>query len=118
MMPGFKRSDKAIVYPGERYTPRERVWKILDHQEADRVPAELGGCMSFITKQAYFRLKHYLSLQTFPFEVDYWPSGASYNPWWLPPIDETIYRIFRTDFRPMSLRYTRRIFTQTREKGL
>ncbi|WP_455281450.1 uroporphyrinogen decarboxylase family protein [[Eubacterium] cellulosolvens] len=107
MMPGFKRSDKAIVHPGEKYTPRERVWKILDHQEADRVPAELGGCMSFITKQAYFRLKHYLNLQTFPFEIDYWPSGSSYNPWWLPPIDETIYRLFRTDFRPISLRYSR-----------
>lgn len=107
MMPSYRRSDKAVVHPGEKYIPRERVWRILDHQEADRVPAELGGCMSFITKQAYFRLKHYLGLPTYPFEIDYWPSGASYSPWFLPPIDETIYRHYRIDFRPVSLRLTK-----------
>ncbi len=107
MMPSFRRGDKATIHPGEKYSPRERVWRILDHQEADRVPAELGGCMSFITKQAYFKLKHYLNLPTHFFEIDYWPSGASYNPWWLPPIDEAIYRHYRIDFRPVSLRLTR-----------
>ena len=54
--------EKAILHPGEKYSPRERLWKILEHQEPDRVTGELGGCMSFITKQAYFRLKHYLNL--------------------------------------------------------
>lgn len=112
MMPGFRRGDKAIIHPGEKYTPRERVWRILDHQEADRVPAELGGCMSFITKQAYFRLKQYLNLPVFPFEIDYWPSGASYNPWFLPPIDETIYRYYRIDFRPVSCRFTKPFVTK------
>jgi uroporphyrinogen decarboxylase len=107
MMPGYRRGDRAIIHPGEKYTPRERVWKILDHQEADRVPAELGGCLSWITKQAYFKLKHMLNLQTYFFEIDYWPSGASYNAFWLPPIDEAIYRHYRIDFRPVSLRFTK-----------
>ena len=100
-----RRGDPAIKYPGERYFPRERVWKILEHQEADRVPAELGGCLSFMTKQAYFKVKHYLNLPTYFFEIDYWPNGASYNSWWNPPIDEKIYRRFRIDFRPVSLAY-------------
>ncbi len=106
-MPSFRRGDRATIHPGEKYSPRERVWKILDHQEADRVPAELGGCMSFITKQAYFKLKHYLNLPTQFFEIDYWPSGASYSPWWLSPIDEAIYRHYRIDFRPVSPRLSR-----------
>lgn len=100
-----RRGDPAIKYPGERYFPRERVWKILEHQEADRVPAELGGCLSFMMKQAYFKVKHYLHLPTYFFEIDYWPNGASYNSWWNPPIDEKIYRRFRIDFRPVSLAY-------------
>ena len=98
---------KASLHPGEKYSPRERVWKILEHQEPDRVTGELGGCMSFLTKQAYFRLKHYLNLQTHSFEIDYWPAEASFNPWWQPKIDEKIYKYFRGDMRPVSFKLSK-----------
>jgi uroporphyrinogen decarboxylase len=99
--------EKATLHPGEKYSPRERIWKILEHQEPDRVTGELGGCMSFITKQAYFRLKHYLNLPTQFFEIDYWPSDASFNPWWQPKIDEEIYKYFRSDLRPVSFKLSK-----------
>lgn len=95
--------EKAPKCPGERYTPRERVWKILEHEEPDRVTAELAGCLSYITKQAYFRLKHYLHIPLKFTEIDFWPRPASYNPWWLMGNDEEIYRRFRIDFRPVGL---------------
>ncbi len=103
----FKKGNMAHIYPGEKYTPRERIWRILDHQEADRVPAELGGCMSFVTKQAYFRLKHYLNMPINSSDIDYWPSMMSYSSWWQPIIDESLYKYYRIDFRPVSLRIKR-----------
>ncbi len=99
--------EKATLHPGEKYSPRERVWKILEHQEPDRVTGELGGCMSFLTKQAYFRLKHYLNLPTQFFEIDYWPAESSFNPWWQPKIDEKIYKYFRSDLRPVSFKLSK-----------
>lgn len=99
--------EKSTLHLGEKYSPRERVWRILEHQEPDRVTGELGGCMSFITKQAYFKLKHYLNLPTHFFEIDYWPAEASFNPWWQPKIDEKIYKYFRSDFRPVSFRLSK-----------
>lgn len=111
-MEAISRGEKAIIYPGERYTPRERVWKILEHQEADRVPAELGGCLSFMMKQSYFNLKHYLHLPIFFKEIDYWPGGTHYTSWWTTPIDEKIYRRFRIDFRPISIRFPRPFIPQ------
>jgi len=99
------RVQKARKYPTEKYTPKERVLRILDHQEADRVTAELGGAMSYVTKQAYFKLKHHLGLPLLlGDEIDYWPRPSSYSSWWLPPIDEEIYRRFRIDFRPVRIK--------------
>jgi uroporphyrinogen decarboxylase len=99
--------EKAPLYSGEKYYPRERIWKILEHEEPDRVTGELGGCMSFLTKQAYFRLKHYLKLPTQFFEIDYWPAEVSFNPWWQPKIDEKIYKYFRSDLRPVSFKLSK-----------
>jgi uroporphyrinogen decarboxylase len=99
-----QRIKNANKYPGDRYTPRERVLKILDHEEPDRVTAELGGCMSFMTKQVYFKVKHYLGLPLKFDEIDYWPREASYSPFWAPRIDEEIYRRFKIDFRAVGIK--------------
>jgi uroporphyrinogen decarboxylase len=40
-------------------------------------------------------------------DIDYWPSLASYSSWWQPTIDERIYRHYRIDFRPISLKFSR-----------
>ncbi len=88
-------------------TSRERVLKILEHEEADRVPADFAACASSPTKQAYFKLKHFLHLPINFFEMDYWPNPASYSAMWFPPvIDEKIYKRFQIDFRPVGLKIT------------
>jgi uroporphyrinogen decarboxylase len=93
-----KKIEKARKFPGERYTPRERVWKILEHEEPDRVSADLS-----VMKQAYFNLKHYLHLPIKFTEIDFWPSAASYNPWWEIAPEEAICRRFRIDFRSVGI---------------
>lgn len=93
---------------GERlvkYTPRERVLKILEHEEADRVPADFGALMSWPMKQAYFNLKHFLHLPLSFDEIDFWPRTASYPGSYFPcVIDEAIYRRFHIDFRPVKVK--------------
>lgn len=86
------------------YTPRERVWKILEHEEADRVPADFAACMSWPMKQAYFKLKHFLHLPLDFSEIDLYPAPASYTGNYFPAaIDEEIYRKFQIDFRPVKM---------------
>ena len=46
----------------ETLTSRERVLKALNHQEADRVPLDLGGFQTGIHKKAYELLIEYLGL--------------------------------------------------------
>ena len=44
-------------------TPRERVRAALNHEEADRVPIDLGGsCVTTIAASTYAGLRHYLGL--------------------------------------------------------
>lgn len=43
-------------------TPRERLAKALNHQEPDRIPLDLGGVVTGITKIAHQRLRHYLGM--------------------------------------------------------
>ncbi len=88
-----------------KYTPRERVLKILDHEEADRVPADFGALYSKPMKQAYFKLKHFLHLPISFDEIDFWPRPASYTSSYKPAsIDEAIYKKFQIDFRPIKLK--------------
>ncbi len=42
---------------------RERVMRVLHHQEADRVPIDLGGAACSLTDEAYFRLKRYFGIK-------------------------------------------------------
>ena len=46
----------------ETLTPRERVMRALNHQEADRIPIDLGGFQSGIHKRAYEALINHLGL--------------------------------------------------------
>ena len=44
-------------------TSRERVLKSLNHEEPDRVPIDLGGNQSGITKSAYKKLIEHLGIK-------------------------------------------------------
>ena len=77
--------------------PRERVLKALNHQEADRIPIDLGATIvSSITKSSYIPLKQSLGL---PLEeikmLDYVQQ--------LPYVDEALLRRFDVDFRMVQL---------------
>ena len=48
--------------PKEYLTPRERVRKALNHEEADRVPIDLGGFQTGIHRNAYAALLAHLGL--------------------------------------------------------
>jgi uroporphyrinogen decarboxylase len=47
----------------ETMTPRQRVLKALNHQQADRVPIDLGGFQTGIHRDAYVELLAYLGLR-------------------------------------------------------
>ena len=46
----------------ENYSSRERVLAAINHQEADRVPIDLGGFQTGIHKNAYKALIDHLGL--------------------------------------------------------
>jgi uroporphyrinogen decarboxylase len=76
---------------------RERVRLALNHQEADRIPIDLGGTIvSSITKSAYYELKNYLQM---PLEeitmLDYVQQ--------LPYVTEDLLQRFSVDFRMVQL---------------
>lgn len=47
----------------ETMTPRERLNTALDHREPDRVPIDLGGIVTGITKVAHERVRRYLGIE-------------------------------------------------------
>jgi len=55
----------------EILSSRERVQKALNHQESDRVPFGFGGAPSFLTDEAYFKLKKHLGISgsVIPFRI-------------------------------------------------
>lgn len=76
---------------------RNRVTLALEHQEADRIPIDLGGTIiSSIAKKAYVDLKQHLGM---PLEeikmLDYVQQ--------LPYVDETLMQRFDIDFRMVQL---------------
>jgi hypothetical protein len=46
----------------ETMTPRERLNTALDHKEPDRVPIDMGGIVTGITKVAHQNLRDYLDI--------------------------------------------------------
>ncbi len=77
-------------------TSRERVQKVLNHQDPDRVPVILGGSANHLTEQRYLMLRNH-------FEVDDIPRrtlvGYYTTPDYNPVLDQ-----LETDFRFLHLR--------------
>ncbi len=67
--------------------------KVLNHEEADRVPIDLGAAVSTITKNAYYNLKKYLNLEPVEYE------RIDENWLMATEIDERILQKFDIDFR-------------------
>lgn len=73
---------------------RERVLLALNHQEADRVPIDLGGWACYFTEGAYRNLLEHLGLRDEPV----------INDWFLvEKVSEEVLRRFDVDFRRVSL---------------
>jgi len=79
-------------------TSRERVMRILNHQEADRIAIDLGGIVASMHIEAYDRLKKYLG-----FKED---RGLSWDKIWfqVEHFDERMLNEFNIDFRRIYLR--------------
>ena len=78
-------------------TPRERVTRALNHQEADRIPIDLGGTIiSSITKKSYTDLKNHLGIPVEEIKMlDYVQQ--------LPYVDDAFMQRFSVDFRMVQL---------------
>ncbi|HAL61671.1 MAG TPA: uroporphyrinogen-III decarboxylase [Chloroflexi bacterium] len=76
---------------------RERVMLVLNHQEPDRIPIDLGGSIcSSIHKDAYIALKKHLGMDLEEIQmVDYVQQ--------LPYLDEALLERFDVDFRMVQL---------------
>jgi len=74
--------------------PRERVLQILNHQEADRIPVDLGGGIVTINADKYFELAKYLGLEDKASDAIVWKEwSVVYKP------SEAMLERFGVDFR-------------------
>lgn len=82
----------------EKMTSRERVRRALNHQEADRVPIDIGGISMLTTmhRDAYVNLKKFLGYHNDQVTISYMPSQSV-----LP--DEFIRQRFHADCFPLWL---------------
>jgi uroporphyrinogen decarboxylase len=77
-------------------TPRERVWRAINHQEPDRVPLDIGGGASTsIVVEGYDRLKAHLGIQSEPHEMN--------KAFRLARLDESVMQRLGSDCRPLSI---------------
>lgn len=76
-------------------THRERVRRVLAHQEPDRVPLDLMGHASLILDDMYFQLRDYLGIQG---DIPPFREGSTANYY-----DERILKRFDVDFRRLML---------------
>lgn len=78
-------------------TGRERVLKALNHEEADRVPFDLGGGRSCgIAFSTYKKLVEYLGIDVKPVIGNFAPQTAR--------VDEVVYKKLGMDFRPVRVK--------------
>lgn len=70
---------------------RERVRCVLDHQQPDRVPIELGGACTSFTYGSYNRMKKYFDLK--------YPKAKIGGFKVMEDIDDEVLEAFQTDFR-------------------
>lgn len=82
----------------DKMTSRERVRRALNHQEADRVPIDIGGiCMlTTLHRDAYAKLKNHIGYRNDDVTISYFPSQCV-----LP--DEFIRQRFHADCYPLYL---------------
>jgi uroporphyrinogen decarboxylase len=88
---------------------RERVARVLAHEEPDRVPLDLMGHASLILDDMYFRLRDHLGIQG---DIPPFREGSTANYY-----DERILRRFDIDFRRLMLPTTRAAKIQHRPDG-
>jgi len=74
-------------------TSRERVWKVLNHEEPDRLPVDLGGNSSGMTDVAYSRLTEYLGIKDYTSTSTEWRTMAYYDERLLRFLDVDIWEI-------------------------
>jgi uroporphyrinogen decarboxylase len=88
----FKAGEQMGIEP---QTSAQRVQRALNHQEADRVPFDLGGTgLSTIHVTAYQKLRHHLGLPTVQPQVAYIAEQ-------LVTVDEDLAERLYTDVRPV-----------------
>lgn len=76
-------------------TPRERVWKALNHEEPDRIPVDLGGNSSGMTDVAYEHLAEYLGIKD---------DTATFTEWrTVGYFDERVLAFLNVDIREIHL---------------
>ncbi len=80
----------------ESMTPRERVQKVLDHKEPDRVPVTLGGSANHLSEERYNALRDHFGFKEVPRRT---LVGFYTTPDYNPLLD-----CLRTDFRFLHIR--------------
>jgi uroporphyrinogen decarboxylase len=76
-------------------TPRQRVWAAINHQEADRVPLDIGGGTSTsILVEGYDRLKRHLGVSAETREMN--------KAFRIARLDEDVMRRLGSDCRPLT----------------
>lgn len=95
----------------EQVNSRQRVWRALNHQEADRVPFDLGGTgLSTIHVTAYQNLRSYLDLP--PVEAD-----IVFTAEQLVRVNEDLAERLCTDVRPVIPGPAARFHYSMRDEG-
>jgi uroporphyrinogen decarboxylase len=78
-------------------TPRQRVWAAINHQEADRVPLDIGGGNSTsIVVEGYDRLKRHLGVSGETREVN--------KAFRIARLDEEVMQRLGSDCRPVTIK--------------
>lgn len=90
-------------------TSRKRVSRLFNHQEVDRVPIDLGGRVSSMTKGAYIKIEDYFNIHS---------DNQSVSPFLtINDYDERILEKFNVDFRRIYFKGPESIIIQGNPNG-
>jgi len=95
----------------QKYSHRERVIAALKHKEPDRVPLDLGGRVSSMMQNAYFKLKKYMNLDECGYDTI---NGDWFT---VEEFDERVLEYFDIDFRRVFLKASSDYKKVEREDG-
>jgi uroporphyrinogen decarboxylase len=79
----------------DKYTPRERVLKVINHEEADRVPIDVGSTAASFVDPVFFKLRDHFNIKTKLEPFRPWEGAAYY--------DDDLLEALSTDFRHLYL---------------